>query len=221
MLAPLAKVVSSRTRNSCCFASALHLLRLQNMSAQPSMWYCYCPWLTIHWDGPVAPPTLLICCPSIHVADAGTPPIQGEGPAPPPSHWPWELAAACLWSAIPWAGLRNPPSPPTWYLSVSLFLVWIFVMCALMNLSFHIFCHIRHTWTLSHLLYCPLHSMLFFPPFCSLVLRKHLAVSLHVNRSCYVWLVTPWSSLFSTRVTSLKSGEPLHPRLVALLLVSK
>ena len=44
------------------------------------------PWLAIPWEGPVAPPTLLICCPSIHVAAA--PPIPGEGPAPPPSHWP-------------------------------------------------------------------------------------------------------------------------------------
>jgi hypothetical protein len=44
----------------------------------------------------------LICCPSIYVADAGALPIPVEGPASPPSHWPWQVAAACcLWSAIP------------------------------------------------------------------------------------------------------------------------
>ena len=112
-----------------------------------------------------------------------------------------------------WADLTNPPSPPTWYLSFhfsfSLFLVLIFVMCALMNCSFHIFCHIRYTWTLPHLLHCPLPSKLFLP------LHRPLVFPVHYNHSfdtaarhlplclqkypCVSarGLLTPWSSSFS------------------------
>jgi hypothetical protein len=47
----------------------------------------HCPWLAIPWEGPSTPPTLLICCPSVHVADAGAPPIPWKDLATGPYSW--------------------------------------------------------------------------------------------------------------------------------------
>ena len=58
---------------------------------------------------------------------------------------------------------------------------------------------------------CPLESLLWDSGFPFASMLKEVARG----------LLAHWSSLFSTRVTSLKSREPLHPRMIALLLVSK
>ena len=109
----------------------------------------HCPWLAIPWEGPVAPPTLLICCPSIHVADAGAPPSQWKDlcllPATGPDSWQPPAVSGPV-------GRLDQSSQPS-------YLIYLFTLFSLpflnMNscyvrrneLLFHISFYIRHTWT--------------------------------------------------------------------------
>ena len=131
------------------------------------------PWLAIPWECPFAPPTLLICCPSIHVADAGAPPIPWKDllllPATGPDSWQppavsGQLSLGQAWQILP---------------ALLLFLFSVSLSTNLCYVRLNEFL-ISHFWPhLSHLNFspppsiCPLPSMLFLPPYRSLVFPVH------------------------------------------------